>query len=59
MPRDAILPLKDAELKMRDTAPPEEMERRKRLVARLRCRLASPVTESDRELEKEHLTFRS
>ena len=46
---------------------PEEMERRKRLVARLRCRMASPVTESDREiwqelaagLEKERLTFRS
>ena len=67
MPRYTTLPLKDAELKMRDSAPPEEMGRRKRLVARLRCRMASPMTESDRELwqelavelEKEHLTFRS
>jgi len=67
MPRHATLPIEDAELKMRDAAPPEEMERRKRLVARLRSRMASPVTESDRELwqelavelERERLTFRS
>jgi hypothetical protein len=67
MPRQATVPIEDAELKMREPAPPEEMERRKRLVAQLRCRMASPVTESDRELwqelaaglEKERLTFRS
>jgi len=67
MPRHATLPIGDAELKMRDAAPPEEMERRKRLVARLRHRMASPVTESDQELwqelaaelEKERLAFRS
>jgi hypothetical protein len=53
MPKHATVPIEDAELKMREPALPEEMERRKRLVARLRSRMASPVTESDRELWQE------
>jgi len=67
MPRHATARIEDSELKMRDLASPEEMERRKQVVARLRSRMAAPVTETDRELwrefmaglEKEPVTFRS
>ena len=67
MPRHATAHIEDAELRMRELASPEEMERRKRFTGRLRSRMAFPVTEADREiwrelvadLEKERVTFRS
>lgn len=67
VPRHATAHVEDSELKMTDLASPEEMARRKQVVARLRSRMAAPVTETDRglwrefmaELEKERVTFRS
>jgi hypothetical protein len=67
MPRHATAHIEDSELKMRDLAPPEEMARRKQVVARLRSRMAAPMTETDRELwrelmaelGKDRVTFRS
>lgn len=66
MPKTAIAISEGAEGKMNKLASPEEMGRRKELVARLRLKMAKSATESDQklwrefmDLGKERLTFRS
>jgi hypothetical protein len=67
MPKHATARIGDVELKMKDLAPPEEMERRREYAARLRARMVVPASESEKkiwremmaELEGERLTFRS
>lgn len=66
MLKAAIAVSEDAEGKMNELASPEEMARRKQLVARLRLKMVKPATESDKrlwqefmDLGKERLTFRS
>jgi hypothetical protein len=66
MPNPATAHLDDAELKMKEPASPEEMERRKLVASKLRSLMDRPITEAekefwrkfDAELEKERLTFR-
>lgn len=55
MPKHATKFISDAELKrqMNDLAPPEEMERRRELVARMRARMAIPATEEEMRIWRE------
>jgi hypothetical protein len=66
MPRHATARIEDAELKLSEPAPPEEMVQRKLVAARLRAKMAKPATEHDKklwqefmDLGRERLTFRS
>ena len=43
----------ERERQMNDLAPPEEMERRRELVARMRARMAIPATEAEKRIWKE------
>jgi hypothetical protein len=66
MPKSATAHIDDAELKMNEPAPPEEMERRRAVASRLQALIDRPITEAEREfwqefeadLEKERLRFR-
>jgi rubrerythrin len=66
MPKLATAHIDDAELKMKDPAPPEEMEHRRAVASRLQALMDRPITEAEREfwqefeadLEKERLRFR-
>ncbi|MFL6264104.1 MAG: hypothetical protein ACJ76Y_30840 [Thermoanaerobaculia bacterium] len=53
MPKQATAHIDDAELKMRDLAPPEEMERRREFVAWLRAQMDKPATKEDLEIWRE------
>jgi hypothetical protein len=43
----------ERERQMKDLAPPEEMERRREFMARLRARMAVPATEEELEIWRE------
>ena len=66
MPRPATAHIDEAELKMKEPASQEDMERRRLVASRLRSLMDRPVTDAERqfwrefeaELEKERLTFR-
>jgi len=66
MPKPAIAHIDDAELRMKEPASPEEMERRRLVASRLRTLIDRPITEAEKEfwqefeteLEKDRLTFR-
>ena len=66
MLRHATAHLEEEDLRMSEPASPEEMEKRKRVVALLREKMAKPAREADREfwqeflsLGQKRLTFRS
>jgi hypothetical protein len=48
MPRHATARLEDLELQMSQPASREEMEKRRKVVARLRSRMDRPVTEAEK-----------
>jgi hypothetical protein len=66
MPKRATTPIDDVERKRNEPASPEEMERRRQLLAKIDALRNRPVTEEekefwrkfDEELERERLTFR-
>jgi hypothetical protein len=66
MAKSATVHIDDVELKMKQPASPEQMERRRALAARLRALMDRPMTEAeqvfwrefDTELEKNRLSFR-
>jgi len=55
MPKHATKFISDAERErqMNDLAPPEEMERRRELVAQMRARMAIPATEEEVRIWRE------
>jgi len=55
MPKHATTFISEAERKrqLNDLAPPEEMERRRELVARMRARMAVPATEAELKIWRE------
>lgn len=56
MPKRATVHIDDAELKMKETASPDKMERRRAVAKRLRSLMDRPMTEAEKEFWREFET---